>query len=83
MGKSTATKLADLRARKSDFLLNEAVLSKSFSKSELPENVRYVFESMRKIDHEYTNKTYEEAKRVENQIRNGVGCVFENLFRIL
>ena len=72
MSKSTFKKLEDLKARKSDLLLNEAVLSKSFSKAELPENVRYVFESMRKIDTEYTLKTYDEAKRVENQIRNGV-----------
>ena len=73
MGKSTTTKLADLKARKTDSLLNKAVLTESFSKADFTETVKYVFESMRKIDVDYTQKTYDEAKRIETQIKNGVG----------
>lgn len=68
--------LANVRNRRSDFdvygTLQKSVLTESFKKSVLPETIKYVYESMEPVGEEYTNKTYAEAARVENQIRAGI-----------
>lgn len=68
--------LASVRNRRSDFdgygNLQKSVLTESFKKPTLPETVKYVYESMEPVGQEYTNKTFEEAARVENQIRAGI-----------
>jgi hypothetical protein len=65
-------RLQNLSNRRTDIALNKAFLTESFRKAGLPETVRYVFESMNAIEPSYTKKTYEEAERVQNQIKNGL-----------
>ena len=48
-------RLKNIQERKFDTELNESVLSKSFSDTGLPENIKYLAESMRKIDQKYNN----------------------------
>ncbi|SFO79663.1 hypothetical protein SAMN04488519_1176 [Algoriphagus ornithinivorans] len=43
-------RLENIQSRKFDRELNESVLSKTFSSREIPENVKYLAESMRKIE---------------------------------
>ena len=65
-------RLSNIRSRKTDRLLNKAIVAESFSRKDLPETVRYVYESMSPIDREYTLNTYKEAERVQNQITKGI-----------
>ena len=56
-------RLANLQSRKFDRELNESLISKSFSSTDIPDNVKYMVESMRPIDNKYNEKTIEAAKR--------------------
>ena len=68
--------LANVRNRRSDFdnygILQKSVLTESFRKQNLPETVKYVYESMQSVGQEYTDKTFEEAGRVQRQIKEAV-----------
>jgi hypothetical protein len=70
--KNYEQRLSRLQNRKTDNLLNKANLTESFTKKELPETIRYVFEGMESIAAEYTTDTYLEANRVKNQIEKGL-----------
>jgi len=67
-----STRLEKLRQRRYDDVLHKAFLSEDFSKPAVPETVKYVFESMKEIDDEYTSNTYAQAARVQNQILKGL-----------
>lgn len=64
--------LNNLKARRSDPILNKAFVTESFNRANLPITVRYVFESMVPIDEDYTKRTYKEAERVQKQIIGGL-----------
>ena len=46
-------RLQNLSTRRFDNELNESVLSKSFSNYNIPKNIKYLMESMSKIDNKY------------------------------
>lgn len=74
-------RLANLQNRKFDRELNESLFSKSFSAKDLPDNVKYMVESMRSIDQNYNNKTIEAAARVEKHLQDGYKLHFNRAFR--
>ncbi|GAB3719309.1 hypothetical protein GCM10027592_62830 [Spirosoma flavus] len=76
-----ANRLANLQNRKFDKELNESVLSKSFETRQIPDDVKYLLESMRPIDQKYNDKTYTAAQRVQTHLQNGLELHFERAYR--
>lgn len=74
-------RLANLQGRKFDRELNESLISKSFSSSQLPDNVKYMVELMRPIDNKYNEKTLEAAERVRNHLEKGFVLHFNRAYR--
>jgi hypothetical protein len=67
--KNYQTRLAKLEARRrDDSYLQKGLFSESFKRRDLGETTKYVYESMTPIDRDYTQKTYRDAERVQNQI---------------
>ncbi len=67
--KNYAQRLNQLRDRKTDPELRKSILTESFrSDGSMPETIKYVFDAMEPISSDYTQKTYDEADRVKNQI---------------
>ena len=70
--------LSNVRARRTAYdergLFSKAVLTESFSNNSLPKSVKYIHESMEEVGSEYTEKTYAEAERVQNQITKAVAA---------
>ena len=75
------TRLNNLQNRKFDKELNESLLSKSFSSRELPDNIKYMVESMRAIDKKYNDRTYEAADRVKKHLHGGYDLHFGLAYR--
>lgn len=74
-------RLANLQNRKFDRELNESLFSKSFSARDLPDNVKYLVESMRPIDQKYHNKTIIAASRVQKHLQDGFNLHFNRAYR--
>lgn len=74
-------RLTNLQNRKFDRELNESLISKSFSAKQLPDNVKYLVESMRPIDQKYNQKTIEAAGRVQKHLQDGYDLHFNRAFR--
>lgn len=74
-------RLAELQNRKYDQELRESLLSKSFSDTGIPENVRYLVESMKPIDDKYNQRTVEAATRVMNHLENGLKLHFGRVYK--
>lgn len=74
-------RLANLQNRKFDSLLNESLISKSFSARDLPDNVKYMVESMRPINQKYNSKTIEAADNVQTHLQNGFDLHFNRAYR--
>lgn len=71
-----AKRLQNIQNRKFDKELNESVISKSFSSTELPQNIKYLAESMRQIDQKYNNKTFDAANRVQKHLQDNFDLHF-------
>ncbi|WKV11259.1 hypothetical protein [Marivirga harenae] len=74
-------RLQNLQARRFDKELNESVLTKSFSSTSIPKNIKYLMESMIKIDKKYNDRTLEAAKRVQKHLENGYDLHFSRAYR--
>lgn len=74
-------RLSNLQDRKFDRELNESLISKTFSASQLPENVKYLVESMRPIDQKYNNRTIDAAGRVQKHLQDGYNLHFNRAYR--
>ncbi|QCK15566.1 hypothetical protein [Mangrovivirga cuniculi] len=74
-------RLQNLQARRFDKELNESVLTKSFSSTSIPKNIKYLMESMVKIDKKYNDRTLEAAKRVQKHLENGYDLHFSRAYR--
>jgi len=68
-------RLEQLRRRRTDDRIEKSILSESFRKSELGESIKYVLESMREIDPEYTTNTYVASEKVSENIKKGLAKV--------
>jgi hypothetical protein len=74
-------RLQNLRDRRFDKEINESRLTKSFSFSEIPENIKYLMESMTKIDSRYNEKTIEAANKVMNHLEEKLNLHFDRAYR--
>jgi len=74
-------RLTNLQNRKFDRELNESLISKSFSAGQLPDNVKYLVESMRPIDQKYNAKTIDAAGRVQKHLENNLDLHFNRAYR--
>lgn len=79
--KNYTQRLANLQSRKFDSELNESLISKSFSSTDIPDNVKYMVESMRPIDNRYNEKTIEAAQRVQSHLEKGFNLHFKRAYR--
>ena len=74
-------RLANLQNRRFDKELNESLISKSFSARDIPDNVKYMLESMMPIDEKYNTRTIEAANRVQNHLQDGFNLHFNRAYR--
>lgn len=74
-------RLANLQNRRFDRILNESLLSKSFSSKDIPDNVKYLVESMRPLDNGYNAKTVDAADRVQTHLERGLDLHFQRDYR--
>ncbi|ASS49908.1 MAG: hypothetical protein A3D31_10035 [Candidatus Fluviicola riflensis] len=70
-------RLQNLRNRRFDNEINESRLTKSFNLSEIPKNIKYLMESMTKIDKEYNDKTIDAAKKVQSHLEGKLNLHFQ------
>lgn len=73
-------RLQNLQQRKFDNELNESLISKSFSNINIPDNVKYLIESMRPIDTKYDARTFDAAARVQKHLENGFDLHFSRSY---
>jgi len=74
-------RLQNIKARRFDNELNESILTKSFSSTSIPKNIKYLMESMIKIDTKYNDKTIEAAVRVQKHLENGYNLHFSRAYK--
>ncbi|QQT29432.1 hypothetical protein I6I99_19065 [Sphingobacterium multivorum] len=74
-------RIENLRARRFDNELNESVVTKSFSDINIPQNVKYLMESMARLDKKYNDRTKESAQRVKNHLESGFDLHFNRAYR--
>ena len=74
-------RLQNLQDRRFDRELNEAYLTKSFSATDIPDNVKYMVESMRPIDQKYNDRTITAANRVQKHLENGFNLHFNRAYK--
>jgi len=74
-------RLENLQRRRFDEEINESIISKSFSLNDLPNNVKYLVESMQPIGKKYNDKTIEAAGRVQKHLENGFNLHFNRDYR--
>lgn len=74
-------RLTNLQNRKFDRELKESLISKSFSARDIPDNVKYLVESMRPIDQKYNSKTFDAANRVQKHLQEGFNLHFNRVYR--
>ncbi|WP_421828654.1 hypothetical protein [Larkinella sp.] len=75
------TRLANLQNRKFDRELKESVTSRSFGTGQVPEDVKYLLESMHPIDKKYNDKTLLAASRVQTHLESGLKLHFDRVYR--
>jgi hypothetical protein len=74
-------RLNNIQNRRFDKELNESLLSKSFSRSDIPEDVKYMFEAMQPISKKSTERTLDAAARVHKHLENGFNLNFSRAYR--
>jgi len=74
-------RLQNLKARRFDNELNESILTKSFDSTTIPKDIKYLMESMVRIDKKYNDRTLEAAKRVQNHLEAGLELHFSRAYR--
>ncbi len=74
-------RLANLTKRRFDSELNESVLTNSFNRTDIPDDLKYLAESMRPISKRSTDKTIEAALRVQKHLESKYQLNFTNAYR--
>lgn len=74
-------RLQNIQERRFDRELNESFLTKSFSDQGIPDNIKYMIESMRPIDQKYNDRTITAAERVQSHLENGFDLHFKRAYR--
>jgi len=75
------TRLENLKARRYDPQLQKAVLSESFSRVSIPEDLKYLAESMMPIEPEYNDKTITAATNVKTHLERELKLAFARDYR--
>ena len=65
-------KLEKLKARRQDNLTKAFSLNEAFNKMSYGKSATYALEAMQAISEEYTNNTYKQVERVQNQLTPGL-----------
>lgn len=74
-------RLENVRARKFDGSLNESLTSKMFSRTDIPENIKYLLEITKPLGQDYNSKTILAADRVKNHLEKGFNLHFDRAYR--
>lgn len=74
-------RLANLQNRRYDMELHESALTKSFSASALPPDIKYLFESMKPIGDKYNSKTIQAAENVQKHLERDLRTHFARAYR--
>ncbi|TWF39618.1 hypothetical protein FHW36_10555 [Chitinophaga polysaccharea] len=74
-------RLSNLKDRRFDKELNELFASRSFSSNEIPDNLKYLLESMRPIDKKYNDRTVLAADRVMNHLEANLKLHFSRAYK--
>lgn len=74
-------RLENLQKRRFDEDLQKSIISESFNKSEYPNNIKYMVESMMPIDQKYNDKTLVAAERVQSHLTDGYKLHFNVAYR--
>lgn len=75
------TRLQNVRNRKFDGSLNESLISKSFSRTDIPENIKYLLEITKPLGDDYNARTKLAAERVQNHLEKGFNLHFDRAYR--
>ena len=75
------SRLQNIQNRKFDKELNESVISKSFSSTEIPANIKYLAESMKKIEQKYNSRTIDAANRVQKHLQDNYTLHFNRAYK--
>lgn len=70
-------RLANLQSRRYDPGLREYAVTNKFSASDVPADVKYLFESMRPIDQKYNAKTIQAAENVRTHLERDFNLHFQ------
>lgn len=65
-------KLENLKARRQDSITKSFSVTESFNKRAYGSSTTYALEAMEEISREYTNNTYKQVERVQNQLKPGL-----------
>ncbi|RZK45140.1 MAG: hypothetical protein EOO61_01085 [Hymenobacter sp.] len=76
-----STRLNNIQARKYDAETNRTLVSESFRSLNIPEDIKYLMESMRPIDKSYNDKTLLAADNVKKHLENGLSLHFSRAYR--
>jgi hypothetical protein len=74
-------RLANLQSRKYDPGLREYAVTNKFSVSDIPADVKYLFESMKPIDEKYNAKTIQAAENVQTHLERDFKLHFQRDYR--
>jgi hypothetical protein len=74
-------RLQNLQQRKYDPQLRKSLISESFGKGVLPENIEYLLEATKPINNTYNNQTIEAANRVQNHLEKALNLHFSRAYR--
>jgi hypothetical protein len=74
-------RLSNLQQRRFDQELNESILTKSFSRTDIPDDLKYLAESMKPIAKKSTDKTIEAAGRVQRHLESKYQLAFAKAYR--
>lgn len=75
------TRLANLQSRRYDPDLQKSILSESFRKVQIPEDLKYLAESMVPIDVAYNEKTISAANNVKTHLEKRFNLTFSRSYR--
>jgi hypothetical protein len=75
------TRLANLQSRKYDPGLREYAVTNKFNLTDIPADVKYLFESMKPIGEKYNAKTIQAAQNVQNHLERDFNLHFQRDYR--
>jgi hypothetical protein len=75
-------RLQNIQKRKYDPDIKKSILSESFGRKTVPENIEYLLESTKPIPNDYNQKTIEAANRVQKHLERDFNLHFSRAYRM-